>query len=84
MSRMGTKTPGTRAVARQIEPGLRAECPVCEQPVKFNARTNSSARRQVIANVYVDGKWDRVEHFHAVCYEEAGSPYGLVETKGKS
>jgi hypothetical protein len=33
-------------------------------------------RSQVIANVYVDGVWDRVEHYHAECYDEAGSPYG--------
>jgi hypothetical protein len=30
----------------------------------------------VIANVYVDGTWDRVEHFHAECYEAAERPYG--------
>jgi len=31
-------------------------------PVKFVAR---GQLRQVIANVYVDGRLDRVEHFHA-------------------
>ena len=31
---------------------------------------------QVICNVYVKGRWDRVEHFHAPCYEEAGQPFG--------
>ncbi|MGI8777905.1 MAG: hypothetical protein ACR2LJ_11145 [Acidimicrobiales bacterium] len=31
---------------------------------------------QVIANIYVNGRWDRVEHYHAECYEGAGQPYG--------
>ena len=30
---------------------------------------------QVIANVYVAGVWDRVEHFHEPCYETAGAPH---------
>jgi hypothetical protein len=41
--------------------------------VKFTAKTQ---RQQVIANVYVNGRWDRVEHFHSECYEEADQPYG--------
>ncbi|HLG92718.1 MAG TPA: hypothetical protein VKY15_07035 [Acidimicrobiales bacterium] len=48
-------------------------CARCQAPVKFSAR---SQLRQVIANVYVKGRWDRVEHFHAECYEEADCPYG--------
>jgi hypothetical protein len=32
--------------------------------------------RQVICNVYEDGVWQRVEHFHADCYLEASEPYG--------
>jgi hypothetical protein len=36
--------------------------------------------RQVIANVYVDGTWDRVEHYHADCYLEAREPYGAAES----
>ena len=31
---------------------------------------------QVICNVYVKGKWDRVEHFHQECYDKAGAPFG--------
>jgi hypothetical protein len=31
---------------------------------------------QMICNVYADGVWQRVEHFHAECYETAGRPYG--------
>jgi hypothetical protein len=41
--------------------------------VKFTAKTRVW---QVIANVYVDGVWNRVEHYHAGCYEQAGEPYG--------
>ncbi|MBV9663536.1 MAG: hypothetical protein JOZ37_06185 [Actinobacteria bacterium] len=63
----------SRAVERAIEPGNSAICAHCGQPVKFVARAQL---RQVIANVYVDGTWDRVEHFHADCYVEAGAPYG--------
>ena len=48
-------------------------CAHCGAPVKFVARSQG---RQVIANVYADGAWVRVEHFHADCYEEANHPYG--------
>jgi hypothetical protein len=63
----------SRAVLRTVEPGSTAVCARCQAPVKFSAR---SQLRQVIANVYVKGRWDRVEHFHAECYEEADCPYG--------
>lgn len=68
-----TAMTNSRAVERAIEPGNSAICAHCGQPVKFVARAQL---RQVIANVYVDGTWDRVEHFHAECYGEAGAPYG--------
>ena len=58
---------------RAIEPGCAATCIHCDEPVKFIARVNG---RQVIANVYIDGKWNRVEHFHAECYDENAMPYG--------
>jgi hypothetical protein len=38
---------------------------------------------QVICNVYVDGVWDRVEHFHDVCYADAGRPYGEAVDGGR-
>jgi hypothetical protein len=63
----------SRAVVRPIEPGNSALCAQCGAPVKFVARAQL---RQVIANVYEDGTWVRVEHFHADCYEDAGKPYG--------
>ncbi len=63
----------SRAVIRAIEPGCAATCVKCDTPVKFIARVNG---RQVIANVYDDGVWQRVEHFHQACYDEASRPYG--------
>ena len=48
-------------------------CARCGAAIKFAAR---SQQRQVIANVYVDGTWVRVEHYHAECYERAEEPYG--------
>lgn len=70
----------SRAVSRVIEPGLLVTCAHCETLIRFAAK--SRQRRQVIANVYVDGRWDRVETFHDTCYEDAGEPYGpAVEGK---
>lgn len=63
----------SRAVIRPIEAGCTAECPHCGERVKFRARHRDD---QIICNVYVDGKWDRVEQFHAACYAEAKDPHG--------
>ncbi|HEV2368531.1 MAG TPA: hypothetical protein VGR90_01570 [Acidimicrobiales bacterium] len=63
----------SRAVVRIIDPGNTAVCAHCGAPVKFVARAQL---RQVIANVYLAGSWDRVEHYHAPCYDEAGTPHG--------
>ena len=65
----------SRAVERQFEPGNSAICTGCGAPVKFVARAQL---RQVIANVYEDGVWLRVEHYHSDCYEESGKPYGVA------
>ena len=86
----GTRTKGTtrgksggadqrtsRAVLRDVEPGSTVECALCGERVKFQAKVRN---RQVICNVYVGGTWDRVEHFHADCYEQAGEPHGEVDT----
>lgn len=70
-------TTESRAVMRLIEPGSSAFCPVCDQQVKFQARTQG---KQVICNVYLDGRWQRVEHYHVACYEETGEPYGPPAT----
>ena len=66
----------SRAVVRTVEAGNSAMCAHCGAQVKFVARAQL---KQVIANVYEDGVWKRVEHFHADCYTEAGEPYGPAE-----
>lgn len=75
-----TATTGTkresRAVLRRVEAGSSVLCARCREVVKFTAKVQ---RQQVIANVYVGGRWDRVEHFHSECYDEAGRPYGLSQ-----
>lgn len=75
MMKVATSSPmlGSRAVLRRVEAGSNALCTVCQETVKFAARQQ---RLQVIANVYVDGRWDRVEHYHDECYDAAGSVYG--------
>jgi hypothetical protein len=71
-----TVTPTTRAVARYIEAGSSAACAGCGSQVAFRARVKV---QQVICNVYVDGRWDRVEHFHRDCYDVAGQPHGAPD-----
>ena len=68
-----TTAPSSRAAQRRVEAGSSVMCVRCDEQVKFAAKQN---RQQVIANVYVHGRWDRVEHFHKECYDEAGAPYG--------
>ena len=63
----------SRAALRRVEPGSLAICAECDEQVKFAAKIT---RMQVIANVYVAGRWDRVEHFHEDCYAVAAAPYG--------
>jgi hypothetical protein len=65
----------SRAVTRLIEAGSTVTCVTCRLPVKFRAKTRL---QQVIANVYDDGVWVRVEHYHLDCYENAGCPYGTA------
>ena len=74
--RMGKKNSaalGSRAVLRTIEAGSSAMCVTCDEQVKFRAKVKM---HQVVCNVYVNGKWDRVEHYHHECYSTAGQPYG--------
>ena len=68
-------TLGTRAVLRSIDAGSSASCAACGDQVKFSAKQK---RQQVICNVYEQGRWDRVEHYHADCYVRAGEPHGHV------
>ena len=70
-------TQTSRAVVRTVEAGNSAMCAHCGAQVKFVARAQL---RQVIANVYEDGVWKRVEHFHSDCYDEAAAPYGPPAT----
>jgi hypothetical protein len=65
----------SRAVVRPVEAGSAVECARCGERVKFQAKIK---QQQVICNVYVKGVWDRVEHYHAQCYDQAGKPYGAA------
>lgn len=69
----GSRRWKSRAVVRPIEAGSSTECAACGERVKFQAKIKA---QQVICNVYVRGRWDRVEHYHFACYEQAGEPYG--------
>ena len=71
----------TRAVVRGVEPGNDVRCVLCAKQIKFAARTHP---RQVIANIYLDGAWNRVDHFHEECYLEANEPYGPIDDLGGS
>lgn len=71
--RRSASTWTSRAVTRAIEAGAAAECAWCGERVKFQARVKAE---QVICNVYVAGRWDRVEHYHLACYHAAGEPHG--------
>jgi len=71
-----TTIPGiaaTRAVVRLVEPGSDVMCIYCSRQVKFAAKVHP---RQVIANVYENGVWKHIEHYHSECYDEAGEPFG--------
>ena len=49
------------------------------------SRSSSPPRthpRQVIANIYLEGAWNRVDHFHEECYLDAGEPYGPIDNLG--
>lgn len=67
------KTWRSRAALRRIEPGSTVSCAVCEDHIKFSAKDKAN---QVICNVYRKGAWQRVEHYHEVCYRKADLPYG--------
>ncbi len=68
--------PTSRAVIRDVEAGSSVDCASCGERVKFQAKMRN---RQVICNVYIRGKWDRVEHFHAECYDTADKPHGDIQ-----
>jgi len=64
----------SRAVPRLIVAGSYVYCDHCKGRVKFKA---GERHIQVICNVYIDGVWVRVEHYHKGCYIAAGQPYGF-------
>ena len=66
----------SRAVVRDVEAGSSVDCAHCGERVKFQAKVRN---KQVICNIYVSGVWNRVEHFHQACYEEAGNPFGEAD-----
>ena len=63
----------SRAVTRTVDAGNSAYCAVCDELIKFRARIRAD---QIICNVYVANKLDRVEHFHPEGYKKAKAPYG--------
>jgi hypothetical protein len=63
----------SRGVRRRVEPGEGNVCSKCGDPIRFSSKVPA---HQIIANVYENGVWKRVEHFHEQCYFEAGNPYG--------
>lgn len=66
----------SRAALRLVQPSTdcpEAQCASCGERIIFSARNRPQV---VIANVYVRGRWDRIEHFHPDCYENAEQPYG--------
>ena len=66
----------SRAVLRDVEAGSSVDCRHCGEVVKFQAKVRN---RQAICNVYVNGRWTGVEHFHAECYPLAGNPHGSIQ-----
>lgn len=73
---MQPQVPTSRAVIRYIEAGSSVSCAHCRGGVLFRARVRA---QQVICNVYDEGRWLRVEHYHRDCYDEAGAPYGTAD-----
>lgn len=73
---MRTEVPTSRAVVRYIEAGSSVSCAHCGSGVVFRARQRI---QQVICNVYDDGRWLRVEHYHRDCYDLAGAPHGPAD-----
>jgi hypothetical protein len=67
----------SRAVLRDVEPGSTVDCVHCGERVKFQAKVR---HKQVICNVYDEGRWVRVEHYHSGCYDDASLPHGPVDT----
>ncbi len=72
-----SRDPQTRAIVREIVRGNHTECLTCGEQVRFRARLRHLT---VICNVYTDGRWNRVEHYHLDCYRESGEPHGHADS----
>lgn len=64
----------SRAVLRPVYAGNEGRCAHCVERIKFN--TKNRRQLQAICNIYKEGRWERVDHYHADCYVTAGEPYG--------
>lgn len=82
MTLLDRPTVGTRAHVRAIEAGAEDICPDdrggCGKTVKFLAQIPLRYRRRVVANIYWQGKWNRIEVWHLLCYVAQGMPYGKL------
>jgi hypothetical protein len=71
--------PVTRVV---LKPGravgsATGRCPACTDHTWARGAKGGRDSKVVIANIYDDGRWNRMELWHPECYERAGSPHGL-------
>ncbi|HSH31818.1 MAG TPA: hypothetical protein VK963_04105 [Candidatus Saccharimonadales bacterium] len=72
----------SRAVPRKVQPGSTAvPCWHCPEVIGF--RGHNRPTHQVICNIYADGRWTHVEHYHLECYRQVGSPYGPAQERGE-
>ncbi len=71
---------GTRAVEKPLTAGKEEYCGylACEYAKRKIASSSRAPIKEVIANVYENGKWSFVVHFHVDCYNKLGQPYGPI------
>lgn len=72
------RTWSSRAVIRSIEPLCNEFCRHCGKLIGWQPKRPA---HQVICNVYWRGKWRRTEHYHEMCYEQAGRPYPVRDNQ---
>jgi len=64
-----------------VQPGSWVNCESCGEQIKYQVRAQNM---QMICNVYEDGTWSRVEHYHSGCYSESGEPYGPADEDART
>lgn len=76
---------GTRAVEKNLLSGNQEYCSYefCSYPRHIIISKTRFPIKEIIANVYFEDKWQRVEHFHSDCYDKMGNPYGPVIKRRK-